>query len=410
MPVIVPIEKVLPGNLAGEDIFNLRGDLLLGKNVVITRRILENLKKTGLHSILVACSQEEGILAIPRAVPKELALKAQRQIRAVYTFGESRQVLSSEMLSSLLNTAQDVVEHIMVSDKAILTEVKHIASHDMYTYEHSWMVFLFTFGLIREAIHHEYIIPPDPPSRNSIAMGALLHDFGKTQIPLEVLNKEGKLSRNEMRLIQEHPQIGVDLLRDYESINPFTRSIILHHHQRWDGKGYGPASGHILKGNDIPPYIHLVTLADVFDALISDRPYREGFLPRKALDILHQASGSFFNPKIAPFIDYVTVDYPIGSVLLVENGTIVNVNGLEKGPLYRCYVVGSLTEKGRPLLGETFYFSSEQILCSSNSIKGLAERLSQRSLEKDFFPGAPLSLTSMEPWKEILEEYFKPLL
>ncbi len=382
----------------------------MGKSVVITRRILGNLKKSGIDSILVASSEEEGTLGSSAIIPRELAVKAKRQIRALHTLGESRQALAPEMLTSLLHSAQSAVEHIMLSDQAILTEVKHIASHDMYTYEHSWMVFLFTFGLIREGVRQGYINPPDPPSRNSIAMGALLHDFGKTRIPLEILNKEGSLDKEEMRLIREHPQIGADLLRDYESINPFSRSIILHHHQRWDGKGYGPASGHILKDQEIPPYIHLVTLADVFDALVSDRPYREGFLPQKALEIIHQASGTYFNPEVLPFMDYISVEYPIGSVLLLDNGAIANVNGLEKGPRYRCYVIGSLAEEGRSLLGETFYLSKERILLGANSIKGLAERLFQNAPKQEFLSGISLSLSSLDPWTEILEERFRSLL
>lgn len=240
MPMVVPIEKVVPGSLSGEDVFNLRGELLLGRYVVITRRILEGLKKAGIDSLMVAFSEEEGGSASPDVVPRELAIKAKQQIRALHALGESRQALVPEMLSGLLTSAQSAVEHIMFSDQAILTEVKHMASYDMYTYEHSWMVFLFTFGLLREALRNDYIAPLDPPSRNSIAMGALLHDFGKTRIPLEILNKEGRLDEEEMRVIQEHPQLGSDLLQNYESINPFSRSIILHHHQRWDGKGIWP--------------------------------------------------------------------------------------------------------------------------------------------------------------------------
>ena len=410
MPMIIPIEKVLPGSLSGEDVFNVRGELLLGKHVVITRRILEGLKKSGMESLLVAFSEEEGVMASPAIVPRELVLKAKQQIRVLHALAESRQTLAPEMLSSLLFSAQGAVEHIMLSDQAILTEVKHIGSHDMYTCEHSWMVFLFTFGLIREAVRRDYINALDPPSRNSIAMGALLHDFGKTRIPLEILNKEGRLDADELRIIQEHPQLGFDLLRNYKSINPFSRSIILHHHQRWDGKGYGPVSGFVLKDREIPPYIHLVSLADVFDALTSDRPYRKGFPPKEALSIIHQASGTYFNPEVSPFTEYVTVEYPIGSVLLLDNGAIANVNGIEKGPRYRCYVIGSLAEGGRPLVGETLYLAKGRVLLASNSIQGLAECLSQETLKQKLLPGAPLSLFSLDPWKELLEDYFTPLL
>jgi hypothetical protein len=153
-----------------------------------------------------------------------------------------------------------------------------------------------------------------------------------------------------------------------------------------------------------------VSLADVFDALISDRPYRKGFLPKNALNIMHQASGTHFNPEVLPFMDSIAVEYPIGSVLLLDNGAIANVNGLEKGHRYRCYVIGSLAEGGRPLLGENLYLAKENILLGANSIQALAERLSQESLKQKFFPGASLSLFAQDPWREILEDYFASLL
>ena len=145
MPLIIPMEKVVPGSLSGEDVFNARGELLLGKHVVITKRILEGLRKSGMESLLVAFSEEEGVMASPGIVPRELVLKAKQQIRVLHALGESRQTLAPEMLSSLLNSAQGAVEHIMLSDQAILTEVKHLGSHDMYTCEHSWDGFSFHF-------------------------------------------------------------------------------------------------------------------------------------------------------------------------------------------------------------------------------------------------------------------------
>lgn len=125
---------------------------------------------------------------------------------------------------------------------------------------------------------------------------------------------------------------------------------------------------------------------------------------------MHQASGTHFNPEILPFMDYITVEYPIGSVLLLDNGAIANVNGLEKGPRYRCYVIGSLADRGGALLGETLYLARDGVLLGANSIQSLAECLSQETLKQKFFPGISLSLFALDPWREILEDYFTSFL
>ncbi len=129
--------------------------------------------------------------------------------------------------------------------------------------------------------------------QKSIVAGALLHDIGKTRISDEVLKKPGRLSDDEFRQIQKHPELGVDLLRGKEfpwDIKPF----ILHHHEHLDGKGY-PLG---LKGEDIPLGARVICVADVFDALTSDRVYRSAFDTEKALSIMEEECGTTFDPVV----------------------------------------------------------------------------------------------------------------
>ncbi|MEO5963359.1 MAG: two-component system response regulator [Thermomonas sp.] len=142
-------------------------------------------------------------------------------------------------------------------------------------------------GLIAEAMGL-----PEEQAR-IIELAAPLHDIGKIAIPDAVLLKPGPLDADERKQMQRHPRIGYELLAD--SQNRFIQagaSIALHHHERYDGTGYPQG----LKGDDIPIEARVVTTADVFDALISPRPYKPAWTMEAALDYLREQSGKLFDP------------------------------------------------------------------------------------------------------------------
>ncbi len=126
-----------------------------------------------------------------------------------------------------------------------------------------------------------------------IVAGALLHDIGKIKIDDVILKKPGRLTDEEFAQIKRHPQYGLEILAGKEF--PWdVRPIIGHHHERIDGSGY-PAG---LKGEEIPVGARIVGIADVFDALTSDRIYRAAFEPAKALEIMQKESGTTFDPML----------------------------------------------------------------------------------------------------------------
>ena len=124
-------------------------------------------------------------------------------------------------------------------------------------------------------------------------MGALLHDVGKVEVPLSVLNKDGPLTDDERRIIQRHPVAGVELLEGIDF--PWdVRPMIRHHHERWDGGGYPDG----LAGEGIPLAARILTVADVWDALTTTRSYRPAFAPSEALDVMEGESGRVFDPEL----------------------------------------------------------------------------------------------------------------
>ena len=132
-----------------------------------------------------------------------------------------------------------------------------------------------------------------PEKIDNLHRGALLHDIGKIGVPVSVLDKPGKLDDEEYRIVKMHPQIGAKILEPiaaYKEIVP----IVLQHHERHDGKGY-PAG---LSGDAIDIGARILAVADVFDALKSDRPYREGWALERVIGLITQEAGRQFNPDV----------------------------------------------------------------------------------------------------------------
>ncbi|HEU4880632.1 MAG TPA: HD domain-containing phosphohydrolase [Longimicrobium sp.] len=124
-------------------------------------------------------------------------------------------------------------------------------------------------------------------------MGALLHDVGKIVVPPEILNKPGPLTPEERAVMERHPDAGVDLINDLEF--PWdVRPMVRHHHEAWDGSGY-PAH---LAGEEIPLSARILCVADVYDALATDRPYRKAFSHEKTMSIMQSDTGHIFDPAL----------------------------------------------------------------------------------------------------------------
>jgi GAF domain-containing protein len=125
--------------------------------------------------------------------------------------------------------------------------------------------------------------------------GGLLHDIGKIGVPGAILDKLGALTETEFLKMREHPEIGARILEPVAAFGP-SLGIVLHHHERWDGRGYP----HGLAGEDIPFLARVLAISDVYDALTSDRPYRDGFTSARTLAILRDDAGTHFDPDLVP--------------------------------------------------------------------------------------------------------------
>ena len=131
-----------------------------------------------------------------------------------------------------------------------------------------------------------------PDDIESLTIAGRLHDLGKIGIPDSILLKPGRLSDDEFTIIKDHPVVGATILGSIPSIKPML-PVILHHHERFDGKGYPDG----LKGDKIPLWARITAVADTYHALTSDRPYRKGMAEEKAFAIIEDVRGTQLCPE-----------------------------------------------------------------------------------------------------------------
>jgi HD-GYP domain-containing protein (c-di-GMP phosphodiesterase class II) len=190
---------------------------------------------------------------------------------------------SAGMVGSVAKAMVDCVEE----DRSCITALGLLANHDEYTYYHSARVAAYSLAI---AMH---LSQRDPTMLREMAVGALLHDVGKSKVDLSILNKRGALTKEEWQQMRQHPVFGDEVVSG-SLLSLMPREIILHHHERFDGTGYP----HNLSERELLEEVKIAAFADVFDALTTNRPYQVSrsryealdFIRHKLLKVVHRDS------------------------------------------------------------------------------------------------------------------------
>jgi putative nucleotidyltransferase with HDIG domain len=190
-------------------------------------------------------------------------------------------------------TVQEAIERFQIiqclrkeDDSTVLSLAQKIELKDLFTPGHCENVARYAL-MISAALNFS------EEKVKELRYGSWLHDCGKIGVPEKILNKNSTLTENEFEIIKNHPRWGADIAEKAD-LSPPIVNVIHRHHERFDGSGY--PSG--LKGTDIPLEARIVTIADVFDALTADRPYRTKFDYGKAIKIMHAMNESVFDPEL----------------------------------------------------------------------------------------------------------------
>jgi HD-GYP domain-containing protein (c-di-GMP phosphodiesterase class II) len=168
----------------------------------------------------------------------------------------------------------------------VRTLVLRLTERDTSTAEHSRRV-----ALLAARLGEELSLPA--ATRRQLAVGGLLHDIGKLSVPLEILRKPAALSEAEYAAVKRHPESGRRLLEELGGFSPTVRDLVGDHHERLDGQGYPRG----LAGEDLPLHTRVLTVCDVYDALVSDRVYRPAWTPDRAFELLRAEAGTAFDER-----------------------------------------------------------------------------------------------------------------
>lgn len=238
-----------------------------------------------------------------------------KEIKNIYSHFTSSKGLSSGVINSLTSVADDIINYIISKDECLFNVID-IKDYDAYTYTHSMYVSILSTMIGIKLGYSRTML-------GELAMSGLLHDTGKLELPISIINKTTPLTDIEFDLIKTHPTRAVLRLKPYHQISMPVLVGIGNHHEKFDGTGYPRG----LVGEDIPVFGRILALADVYDALTSERPYREACSSSEALEYMMGCADTHFDYELLKIFFNTVIAYPAGTIVNLSNGYIGVVVG-----------------------------------------------------------------------------------
>jgi putative nucleotidyltransferase with HDIG domain len=253
--------------------------------------------------------------APPRPVPMVEEVRRAAKICAgskkavVSMFNEARmgKTVSSEAAGELV----DEISSSVMRNPGALISLARLKTADDYTYMHSVAVCALMVALARQ-------LGQDEATTRELGMAGLLHDLGKALMPMDVLNKPGKLTDQEFVIIKSHPEAGHKMLLEGSGVGEIPLDVVLHHHEKMDGSGYPKR----FKGDQISLYAKMGAVCDVYDAITSNRPYKAGWDPAESIRKMAEWCNGHFDERVfQAFVKCLGI-YPIGSLVRLASGRL----------------------------------------------------------------------------------------
>jgi HD-GYP domain-containing protein (c-di-GMP phosphodiesterase class II) len=302
-------------------IYSEEGTVLLATGVELSAPLLGRLARYGIDYLYIEDARTDDIVVMD-VISDETRIRANREIRTVFRkmmddAGKKRLVSTYHLGKTFRPLMEDVIAELSRHPDAMMM-LTNISVTDNYLFQHSMNVGIYStmLGLAHGYSKEELMV---------LALGALLHDIGKTKVPLDILRKPGKLTDEEFAEIKKHAEYGYLMLKDEPNVPLLAAHCAFQHHERIDGSGYPRG----IKGNDIHEYARWIGLVDSYDAMTTHRVYRSAMLPHQALEVLFAGTGTLYDrEKIALFRDKIAL-YPIGVTVTLdtgEKGVVVDLN------------------------------------------------------------------------------------
>jgi putative nucleotidyltransferase with HDIG domain len=288
----VNVAELLTGDILAADVYSTSGKVLIKKNTVISDSAILGLKKNYIDSVYIF--RNSGSIDTSDLINiKEILIKEAVEII-------DTQVMKFIKKEKNIYDMKNIIIELLKNDKIInlLLPLRVIGDN---IYRHCISVAFYAVAVGKEMYF---------PTNRLFILGtaALLHDVGMTEIPIEIINKNGVLTEEEKEIIQRHPRYGFEIIQSTEAFSAEIYSIILEHHERYDGTGY-PGG---LVNDKIHTMAKIIAVCDVYDALTSDRAYRTKHTRSESIEYLLGSGNYYFNHEIVKALINTIVIYRYG--------------------------------------------------------------------------------------------------
>lgn len=305
----INMDHAEPGMIVGKSIFNEEGHVLVNYRVTLTEKLIQRMIEKGLKGLYIEDSLSSDI-DVENLITDGLEVKA-------------AQALNEMDIDAAMDVAGEITDELSLQGDISVNLVSLRTTSD-YTYKHSINVAILSvltgigLGLKRSMLRE-------------LAAAGLLHDIGKINIPPETMDKAGPLTEEEYELIKKHSEFGYEKIKNNISISSKTKMGVYMHHENINGTGYPMG----LSGDQIYMFAKIIHIADVYDAITSERVYKKAQSPAEAIEFLMKNAGTMFQPEyVKAFITYIPV-YPKGrNVILSDGTTAVVVENRQHHTLY----------------------------------------------------------------------------
>ena len=305
----VPVNCIRPGMILAKTLIGYQNQVLLRAGTSIKEAYIEKIKTIGvngiyIHDNLSSDIKTEGIIT------EELKMKTVKGLKTMFVATQKNGAMTDANVEKMKKLVEDMVNEI--TDNAhLMVNMVDLKVFDDYTYYHSVNVAVLSIVM-------GIALKLSKKDLYELGLGALLHDIGKVFIDKDVLGKPGKLTEEEFETIKGHPMLGYEHIKNHFDVPGKACAAICQHHEKYNGLGY-PSQ---RKGKDIFIFGRIVSVADVYDALTSDRSYRKAMLPSEAIEYIMGNSGEMFDPDLVMLFVKKVAPYPVGTCVKLSNGLI----------------------------------------------------------------------------------------
>lgn len=303
----VPTFCLREGMILGDNLFGDSGELVLAQNTVLTDDYVQGIQKLKYNGIYIEDDISKDI-HIVNIINDRVRAQTVKGIKDIFICTENKSPISKKKFADMQNQIKSIVDEIL-KNKNMMVNMVDLKVFDDYTYYHSVNVAVLSIVIGTSIGFGEEDLC-------NLGFSALLHDIGKVFINKDILNKQGILSDGEFLEIKKHSFLGFDYMKKEFGVNRSSKMGILDHHEKFGGGGY-PNN---LEGTDISLFGRIISIADVYDAMTSDRPYRKGIIPSEVIEYIMGSSCVLFDPDLVKLFIQKIAPYPIGTFVNLSNG------------------------------------------------------------------------------------------